>query len=133
MVAYSFKARFAPLIASGRKTQTIRGHRKRHARPGEPLQLYTGMRTRSCRKLLDSDPVCLRVSEITLDVPPDTGVALVMGESDTFAPVSPSFAIADGFQDPEDFTRFWREAHGPGLFRGIMIEWSAPSRCVTPA
>lgn len=33
MVAYSFKKRFEPAIASGRKRQTIRAHRKRHTAP----------------------------------------------------------------------------------------------------
>lgn len=45
MVAYSFQKRFVEPIRSGRKRQTIRADRKRHARPGEVLQLYSGMRT----------------------------------------------------------------------------------------
>jgi uncharacterized protein YqfB (UPF0267 family) len=49
MVAYSFKARFVEPILAGTKTQTIRADRKRHARPGEDLQLYTAMRTKQCK------------------------------------------------------------------------------------
>lgn len=47
MVAYNFQARFAPLVESGRKTITIRtrGTARRHARPGDRVQLYTGHRT----------------------------------------------------------------------------------------
>lgn len=39
MVAYGFKKYLAPQIADGWKRQTIRHHRERHARPGEPVQL----------------------------------------------------------------------------------------------
>jgi hypothetical protein len=46
VVAYSFRQQFRPPILAGTKRQTIRADRKRHARPGEQLQLYTGMRTR---------------------------------------------------------------------------------------
>ena len=50
MVAYSLKPRFIPPILSGAKRQTIRAiSRRRHAIPGETLQLYTGMRTKQCR------------------------------------------------------------------------------------
>lgn len=49
MVAYSFHPRFVDAILGGTKRQTIRMHRRRHARPGEEMQLYAGMRTRHCR------------------------------------------------------------------------------------
>ena len=52
MVAYSFNSRFEVAIREGWKTQTIRAGRKRHARPGEMLQLFCGMRTAHCRKAL---------------------------------------------------------------------------------
>lgn len=57
MVAYSYKARFVEPIRlglepgpwiPGMKRQTIRADRKRHARPGEEIQHYRGMRTRQC-------------------------------------------------------------------------------------
>ncbi|MFK5597639.1 hypothetical protein ACFZ8E_11600 [Methylobacterium sp. HMF5984] len=56
MVAYSFKARFAAPILAGTKAQTIpaeRTGRSRHARPGEQLQLFSGMRTKHCLRLGD--------------------------------------------------------------------------------
>lgn len=73
MVAYSFKQRFAPQIIAGLQTgplvvgmkrQTIRADRKRHARPGEELQLYTGMRTRSCQLL--GRTTCTAVAPVRL-------------------------------------------------------------------
>jgi hypothetical protein len=56
MPAYNFQKQFAPLVQSGEKRQTIRTLGKRsHAQPGNKLQLYTGMRTKQCRKLVDPD------------------------------------------------------------------------------
>ena len=59
MPAYTFQSRFAPLVASGEKRQTIRAiGKRRHAAVGDRIQLYTGMRTKACRKLVTPDPVC---------------------------------------------------------------------------
>lgn len=44
MVAYSFKPRFADPILSKLKRHTLRNDRKRHARPGERIQLYVSQR-----------------------------------------------------------------------------------------
>ncbi len=53
MVAYSFQSEFAEDVEAGRKCSTIRPHgKRRHARAGEELQLYTGMRTPDCRLLM---------------------------------------------------------------------------------
>ena len=68
MVAYNFQEQFVAAIVDGRKRQTIRAiGKKRHAEPGERIQLYTGMRQPGCRKIID-DPVCvlampIRISE----------------------------------------------------------------------
>ena len=53
MVAYNFQPQFAPVILSGSKCSTIRPPRLgSHARPGQELQLYTGLRTKSIRLLM---------------------------------------------------------------------------------
>jgi len=118
MVAYNFKKRFAPLIISGAKPHTIRGHRKRHARPGEAMQLYTGMRTKHCIKLLDPDPICVSVkpiviseSSIQLD-----GLLLLGNQVDRLAE-------ADGFETIDEFFKFFRDTHGLP-FEGVLIEWT---------
>ena len=69
MVAYSFKSQFEEPIVAREKRQTVRGFRKRHARPGEPIQLYVGMRTRNCRKILTPDPI----------PEPGTGLMMALG------------------------------------------------------
>lgn len=67
MVAYSFRARFVVPIEAGTKRQTIRAPRKRHAKPGEEMQLYTGMRTRACRLIRLA--TCLSVWPVSLSMP----------------------------------------------------------------
>ena len=55
MPALNFKKEFADKVASGEKRQTIRALRKdgKNPRPGQKLYLYTGMRTKYCRKCGD--------------------------------------------------------------------------------
>ena len=121
MVAYSFKKRFVPLIEAGLKRQTIRGERKRHARRGEPLQLYFGMRTAHCRKIID-DPICEAVWPISLWVPTKLEPCTIrFGGAGRY--IDHDFAVRDGFESVEDFTRFWFDTHGPGTFHGVVIGW----------
>lgn len=128
MVAYSFQPRFIEPIRAGLKRQTIRAHRKRHARPGEAIQLYAGMRTRHCRKIID-DPVCTAVEPIEIAVPEQqpgfvhNGFQWRGGVGTDWAYLTEDFAAADGFEGVLDMWRFWRRHHGPGLFRGVVIRW----------
>lgn len=124
MVAYSFQRRFCDKVATWEKRQTIRAHRARHAKPGEAVQLFFGMRTKHCRKLIAPDPVCISVDLIKIVVPPAAGIAEVLGlNAPCLAPVTDRFAQLDGFDDAEDFTRFWFDTHGPGDFQGVLIRW----------
>lgn len=125
MVAYSFKGRFANAIVDGRKRQTIRAiGRKRHARVGERIQLYTGMRTSGCRKLINPDPLVVAVEAISLYVPTRLE-PVALGPLCFERYVTAEFAKADGFDSVEDFTKFWFDTHGPGKFEGLLIRWSA--------
>ncbi len=127
MVAYSFMVRFADAVATGRKRQTVRANRKRHARPGERLQLYAGMRTKHCRKLV-ADPVCRSVEAIRIDVRQDGRLAIgITGPSGRERSLTSRdrqrFAEADGFASQADMHAFWAAAHGYGLFEGVLISW----------
>jgi len=42
-------------------------------------------------------------------------------------PVTAEFATSDGFSSHSDFSHFWRETHGLGLFEGVLIKWG-PSK-----
>ena len=51
MPAYSFNTRFVPMVVDGTKRQTIRARRKNPAKVGDTLYLYSGLRTKYCKKL----------------------------------------------------------------------------------
>ncbi len=160
MVAYDFRPMFVGSIRSGNKRQTIRSNRRRHARPGEPMQLYTGMRTKACAKVID-DPLCEQLAEVHLDLrclegTPDvlTSNAEVLPLLDGVdfrlnnIPILGAFrdwaAADDGFYRRGSFTAsgeimepfvammiFWMEHHGPVLFEGVLLQWQAnPERTV---
>lgn len=125
MVAYSFQPQFIDPILSERKTQTIRAvGKRRHARPGEALQLYTAMRTKQCR--IVGRAVCLSVSPIKISfskmypgdvITLDGAPRIWQGDLDPFA-------IADGFTSWAEMRQFW-EKHHPSLlqFHGFLIRW----------
>lgn len=131
MVAYSFNKRFAPAIVDGLKTHTIRaerGPKGRHARPGEPVQLYVGMRTKYCQKLLEPDPICTSVKPILIIITKDAIHAVQIAEEETIqAPHRlEAFARTDGFPNLKSMHEFWVKEHGARNFNGVMIEWSYP-------
>jgi uncharacterized protein YqfB (UPF0267 family) len=104
MVAYGFKSRFAPLVESGAKTHTIRDARKsRHARPGEFVQLYTGLRTSQCRKLIDPDPICVSVQPIVFH--PSKSIAI--DNLPLSSEAVEKLALSDGFESVEEFWQFF--------------------------
>lgn len=136
MVAYSFKKQFIGPILSGLgenpqalwgqyppKRQTIRSiGRKRHARPGETIQLYTAMRTKQCRKL--GEALCKSVSDIRIFVHRE---AIRLPCSQIEGGALDAFARADGFADWPEMKQFWIDEHGElvklGPFVGVLIQW----------
>lgn len=122
MVAYSFQRRFATPISTLVKRQTIRADRRRHARPGEMLQLFTGMRTRHCAKII-ADPRCLSVEPIVLRMDSDGCIAEAEIGGQLIEDLD-GFAIQDGFESLSDMSGFWVKSHGHmQVFRGVLIRW----------
>lgn len=123
-VAYSFKAHFEAPIRAGTKAQTIRADRARHARAGEELQLYTGMRTKHCR--LIGRATCMSVSPVQLDFGREVIIAGARPMIHDFVKLD-EFARMDGFPDFLAMREFWRKEHGMLLslrpWSGILIEW----------
>ncbi|PZR82553.1 MAG: hypothetical protein DI537_36400, partial [Stutzerimonas stutzeri] len=113
MVAYSFHKRFVEPIATGHpatgivKRQTIRADRKRHARPGEPLQLYQGMRTKHCFKII-ADPVCVAVRPLELFIARGYVRFTDTGEAFGVTAMLDDFARQDGFLHWADLQAFWQ-------------------------
>lgn len=141
MVAYSFAPQFIEPIQAGSKLQTVRGHRPRHARPGEAVQLYTGMRTKQCRKIIDVDPICSRAWPITIYINKVHHTGNIISRIDLDGHKLPSdemegFARADGFKADDDASalrrmgEFWVKAHNikGDFFRfdGVCIRWGWP-------
>ena len=122
MVAYSFKPRFVPLILSRAKTHTLRKERKRHARPGEEIQLFTGMRTRSCQRL--GTGICRGVLPIRLDFDHRRVEFTTSGHAITTPDDTDGFAVHDGFQGWRDMAAFWAKEHPTvTVWQGVMIQW----------
>lgn len=132
MVAYSFQPQFERPIVERIKPQTLRGRRDRHARPGERIQHYLGLRTRSCRRIATA--TCDRLQAIALDfgagVPillqtvehPAKGVFDPVGDAQRVEAVD-AFAISDGFESWEAMARFWRDTHRVTAWQGYLIGW----------
>jgi hypothetical protein len=136
MAAYSFQERFIPFLLDGSKDHTVRKERagrSRHARPGETIQLYYGMRTKWCRKIGEatcSAVFAIRITENRISFPlvteDEDEVEIVPNNRD-------SFAWRDGFR-PEGSTadnpagafdlmlRFWKQTHELP-FQGVVIYW----------
>lgn len=121
MVAYSFQKQFVAPILAGAKCQTIRADRRRHARIGESLQLYTGMRTKQCR--LIGLAKCHGVSPITINMETNS-VLTTEGELHGWGKLD-EFAEKDGFDSWLMMRAFWRDHH-PSIviFSGVLIQWS---------
>ncbi len=127
MTAYNFQPQFARSVETGLKRGTIRAPRKDSRLPtvGEDLQLYTGMRHASCRKLCDG--ICTGVyaiqiyrNELHLD-----GRVLrrgnAPGDADPFH-YEGDLALADGFGSFGDMVAWFAAAHGLP-FAGHWIRW----------
>jgi len=159
MPALNFKSRFAPAVelglanplAPGAKRCTIRATRKRPICPGDRLSLYTGMRTKACRKLGEAE--CRTVDRLTLDIQiafpsmvgPEDGAGTFIGDMGTrytwipvlvfTEPATAPFlgrsslcgrelqvlADYDGFASVAEFTAFFRPQKG--AFQGSLITW----------
>jgi hypothetical protein len=120
MVAYSFQRQFAEPIVVGTKGGTIRADRRRHARPGEEMQLYVGMRTKHCR--LIGRRICLAIEPVLLDF----GRRKIIVGSEVIAGERPleAFARFDGFPGFDVMQLFWSGSlERIVTFEGWHIRW----------
>ena len=122
MPALNFQARFAPLVENGEKRQTIRAYRKdKHdPKPGDTLYLYTGMRSKACRKI--GEARCKKVYEITLcERYRDPSIGTLMAGSGLPGSID-SLARLDGFKNPTEMFDWFEKTHGLP-FEGLLIKW----------
>ncbi len=118
MPALNFQKQFAPSVEQGDKKQTIRAARKRPFKEGDTLYLYTGMRTKSCRKL--GEAIAVNVFDISISS------WRVMIDKTYLKPSEVRLlAIADGFKSAQEFYDFFN-THDDSIFHGQLIKWVAP-------
>lgn len=160
MVAYNFKKLFGEPIRWGLKTHTLRAPRagrSRHAQPKERLQLYTRLRTKHTRKILDYDPICRWVLPCRLRFARPHHVAEVQVDGVDLDP--DAFATSDGFAYVQSRAKgawfadgkarwisdspaavmgcFWKHQHPAsfeaGEFHGELICWRRPRKILNAA
>jgi hypothetical protein len=116
MPALNFQKQFAPKVESGEKRQTIRAERKNPIKRNDHLYLYTGMRTKSCRKLRDA--TCVNVEPVEIlenGVMTLSGIVLNRKMKDVIA-------IKDGFENWNEMWLWFKNTHG-FPFKGQLITW----------
>ena len=137
MPALNFQAQFAPLVESGEKRQTIRAYRKdgRDPKPGCRLYLFTGMRTKSCIRLVVHRAVevirravkgvpfghvveCVEVRAVSLN---PQGALTIDGIAVGVSRYN-RLAKADGFVDMYAMCTWFEDTHGLP-FEGLLIRW----------
>jgi hypothetical protein len=126
MALINFQKQFAEAVKSGKKKQTIRAPRKYSIKSGEILHLYTGLRTKKCKKL--QKVVCKSVQDVTIN---NIGMLTIDGISIIDSCLKANiyyfdyldvFAQADGFKDWKDMIKWFSETHGLP-FKGWLIKW----------
>ncbi len=123
MPALNFQKRFAADVESGKKCQTIRAKRKNEIRKGQRLHLYTGQRTKQCRKI--GEPECSYVRPVRIDEDTYTISLGGAGIGNTYFGSPDEFARRDGFLGWYDMRDWFRRRYGLP-FDGVLIEWAAP-------
>lgn len=114
MVAINCDPQFAAAVASGKRTHAI--SQSVLAKPGQALQLYTGQRTKACRKLVDA--VCADCTYLAL-----TARGVTLGDVSRFPRDMDAFARFDGFDDYDAMWRWFSERYMTNSFTGHIIRW----------
>ena len=119
MPILGFRPQYAALILAGRKDQTIRAPRKFPIRPGDTLHLYTGMRTKACRKI--GTAVCSEVFHLYISHHLRTCGTTERGP---FTPQErDALAQRDGFSRWEELRGVLGDMH-PGREGFDVIRWT---------
>lgn len=137
------------MVQDGSKKQTVRAFRKTPVKPGELAHLYTGLRTKYVKKLVDPSPEIINVQSILIY--PDGDVFLIQTNwltpsqrvileedkkaTETFSHIlmvlsakeKDVFAWNDGFRSEDGknfelFIRCWKQTHQLP-FVGFVTYW----------
>lgn len=117
-----FKPRFASLVESGAKRQTVRADGKRNPKPGDVLSLrtWTGLPYRSKQRVLRPEVKCLAVQEVLIN-----GGMGLMSIRDVILKraEAEAFAAADGFTNATEMFHWFLKEYGRGPLIGLLISW----------
>jgi len=122
MPLYNFQKQFAAAVESGEKRQTIRAKRKNRPQVGQTAFLYTGARTKACRKLGEAEivevcPVLIGSKGLIINYGEDIGECIENEPQDI-----DYFAREDGFKDWPEMRDWFLKTHGLP-FEGDLIKW----------
>ena len=115
---------FIDKIISGEKRQTIRraGPKWANVKAGDKLTLYTGLRTKACRKL--GEAVVESIMPITIDTECDNVVVETpLGDFNLDLPALNDLVARDGFIGNNDFFNFFRIHYKMGRLKMLVIRW----------
>lgn len=117
MVAFNFQSNFSAPIESQQKIQTVRS--KQRAFAGDVLQLYTGQRTKLCRRLLPGKTVVCAVSDYCHLAPGE----ITFGDKSLHPENLDDFARMDGFCDYNEMMAWFQERYNQRHFVGWVHRW----------
>lgn len=131
MPALSFKSSFAEKILSEAKTTTIRVARKVPIEKGDTLYLFSGMRTKNCKRIATA--VCMMVEPVTIDL---LLWEIYLGVGQLVLPHQlTKFAQDDGFENAPSLFQWFTDQYGrTTVFRGDRIHFAlvaTAERCQT--
>lgn len=112
---------FIDKILSGEKRQTIRkaGKKWENVKAGDKLTLYTGLRTKKCRKLGEAEVESIEDIVIRIGF---LWSFVCVGEIEVSEDEALEIAKADGFDCIRDFFEFFNNHYGLH-FTGKIIKW----------
>lgn len=116
---------FIDKILSGEKRQTIRraSPKWENVKAGDMLTLYTGLRTKQCRKL--GEAVVESITPIVLlPTEEDCETRTALWSIRPCAYDLKSMIFADGFESVDDFWKFFVEHYGSQPIEMVVIRWA---------
>ena len=115
---------FIDKILSGEKRQTIRRNspKWKNVKVGDKLTLYTGLRTKQCRKL--GEAVVESITPIMRDTECDNvAVETTLGDFNLDLPALNDLVARDGFDSNDEFFKFFCLNYKVGRFKMFVIRW----------
>lgn len=104
MTAFNFTVNVEK-VEDGSKLSTIR--KEQRAKVGDKLQLYTGQRTKACRKLRDA--VCVGTAKVEITEECPWFLSFVCGDVN---PARKPLHEQEGFRNVAEFVDFFRKTYG---------------------